>query len=171
MSKIALGILVPAVMMLILNSQWLAGLARQNDGGSVRIVRVVDGDTLVARRGTDELKIRVLSVDTPELHKPGVPVQCYARRAEQATRSFAAGKVAQLTYDAERTDRYGRTLAYVSVGGRDLGEYLLTGGYARTMFIRPNVARKRKYRRFEKTARIVDRGVWSACRGELEWVR
>ena len=42
-----------------------------------KVVRVVDGDTLSATDGKEEVKIRLIGVDTPETVHPIKPVEAY----------------------------------------------------------------------------------------------
>lgn len=95
-----------------------------------------DGDTV---RCQNE-RIRLLAIDAPEL--PGSP-SC--RREKRATHWCTDYQLAIRSRDALRAflstgpvmieregrDRYGRTLARLSVNGRDAGEYLVSRGLAR----------------------------------------
>lgn len=91
------------------------------------VISVYDGDTI---RLGDE-RIRIVGLDTPEL---GHRAQCQeeAVAAEQAKQAliaeFARGNVA---LERQGTDRYGRTLARVTVDGRDVADTLIAQGLAR----------------------------------------
>jgi micrococcal nuclease len=133
-----------------------------------RVVRVVDGDTvkirLGDRRGTRT--VRYIGVDTPESVKPGEPVQCFGKQASEFNRRMVAGRHVRLRVGRERTDRYGRLLAYVYVQGKDrrfVNEELVRAGYARTLEISPNVDFARRFRALERRARRAGRGLWGAC--------
>src|SRR5438309_869348 len=57
------------------------------------VVRVVDGDTVVARLADGRFeRVRYIGMDTPEDVKPGVPVQCYALAAAAANRRLVSGR-------------------------------------------------------------------------------
>jgi len=91
---------------------------------------VVDGDTVVI----DGEKIRIYNIDAPELRHAGCDAE--RRLAEVAKRRLddllSRGKVGILRGDGGRmTDRYGRTLARLTVGGRDVGEILVEEELAR----------------------------------------
>jgi endonuclease YncB( thermonuclease family) len=104
------------------------------------IDHVHDGDTLTLCSGE---KIRISNIDAPEL--PGSP-RCNPRNlrgganpswcdydlgysSRDALASFlASGNVA---VQRQGQDRYGRTLATLSVNGRDAGAYLVRLGLAR----------------------------------------
>ena len=138
---------------------------------SARVVRAVDGDTLVVQRtsGAQE-RIRVIGVDTPEDVAPGRPVQCWSRRAAAFTAHALQGRDVLLVPGRERRDRYGRTLAYVTrTDGFALEDALLRGGYARTLAIAPNIDHEARYAELELQARRSGRGLWGACPGAIQW--
>jgi endonuclease YncB( thermonuclease family) len=90
-------------------------------------ISVYDGDTI---RLGDE-RIRIIGLDTPEL---GHRAECEgeARAAERAKQALI-GEIAQGNVALQRqgTDRYGRTLARVTVDGRDVAATLIAQGLAR----------------------------------------
>ena len=83
---------------------------------TAEVLRVVDGDTIDIRddvRG--RLRVRVLGIDTPETTKPGSTVGCWGPEATEFAKSTMVGQRVALVTDPtqDRTDRYGRTLAYL----------------------------------------------------------
>ena len=52
---------------------------------SVRVVSIVDGDTIKVRIGGKTETVRLIGVDAPETKKPGTPVQCWGVEATKAT--------------------------------------------------------------------------------------
>jgi micrococcal nuclease len=78
------------------------------------VERVVDGDTVDVRLNGSVTRVRLLNVDTPETVDPNRPVQCLGPEASAfLTNLLPTGTPVSLEYDAERTDRYDRTLAAV----------------------------------------------------------
>jgi len=138
------------------------GLASPADDHA-RVVHVSDGDTFDVRVDGEVTRVRIIGVDTPETVKPGTDVQCYGPAASSFTKSHLSGRVVVLSYDRERRDKYGRTLAYVELGGKDYGATLLRGGYARTLTIPPNDSRAERYARISAHAKKKQRGLWGAC--------
>ncbi|MEA2170695.1 MAG: micrococcal nuclease [Solirubrobacteraceae bacterium] len=133
------------------------------------VTRVIDGDTVHVRvHGRDET-VRLLGIDTPELHRPEVPVECGAQQAADAMERLAEGKRVTLVRDPtqDRRDQYGRLLAYVQHGGADLGEALIREGWADVYVYdgRP-VRRIGAYRRAFAAARSGRRGVQALCGGD-----
>jgi micrococcal nuclease len=151
-----------AIAILALGGGKLAGETRSD---SARVVRVVDGDTVVVRTGGREERVRYIGVDTPESVKPGTPVQCFAQAASAANKRLVEGQEVRLVGDAEARDRYGRTLAYVyrSSDGLFVNAELVRRGYAKPLTIPPNVAHAVELRRLAATARRQGRGLWSRC--------
>ncbi len=137
-------------------------------GGIVegRIVRVVDGDTVVARLPGDEReRVRYIGIDTPESVKPGTPVQCFAKAASRRNAELIAGRPVTLRLGAERRDRYGRLLAYVyrRPDGLFVNAALVREGYAETLEIAPNTAHAGEFARLERAAQDRAAGRWGAC--------
>ena len=100
------------------------------------VVRVVDGDTLVARARiwlgqTVETHVRLAGVDAPELRGKCAAEKARALAAREAlARLVGAGPV--LLADIE-SDKYGgRVLARIATGaGDDVAAALVAGGYVR----------------------------------------
>jgi micrococcal nuclease len=133
---------------------------------SARVLRAVDGDTLLVRLGGGAReRVRLIGVDTPEDVAPGRPVECWSRRAARYTEDAATGRTVTLDVGREPRDRYGRLLAEVRVEGaaRNLEEALLAGGFARPLAIAPNVDHAPLYTRLALAARRAGRGLWAAC--------
>lgn len=121
---------------------------------------VVDGDTVELVGGT---RVRLLLVDTPETTQGHN--DCYGQEAKAFTLERVGGKEVTLKYDeASCTDRYGRTLAYVSVGGVELNTELAQRGLACFLFIKPGgAAREEEFATYEAEARTNRTGMWGQC--------
>ena len=102
-----------------------------------KVARVIDGDTFVL---TDSTHVRLLAVDTPELHSPTKPVEPYADSAYFLTRDLVEGKIIRLSFEENLHDIFGRLLAYtwiLKTNGKDslfLQAELLKKGYARIRY-------------------------------------
>lgn len=136
------------------------------------LVRDVDGDTVKVRLvdGTEH-SVRLIGIDTPETHKPGVKVECGGPQASALAASWAQpGDRVTLTYDPtqDRTDRYGRLLAYVSAHGRSLQLSQLRAGWAEVyVYAHHPFQRVESFRRAMDSAKRHDRGVWKLCSGNF----
>ncbi|PHK49172.1 thermonuclease NucI [Staphylococcus edaphicus] len=129
----------------------------------VHVTRVVDGDTLVAQNGRNEqLKVRLIGVDTPETVKPNTPVQPYGKEASDYTKAQLTNKDVYLEYDKEKEDRYGRTLAYVWIGEKTMfNEQLVKKGLAREKYYSPNGKYRDVFEKAEDIAKEKHVNIWS----------
>ncbi len=141
---------------------------------SARVVRVIDGDTLKVRLADGRtVSVRLIGIDTPETRKPGTPVECGGRAATAEMKKLALrngrGRLVTLTTDPtqDRTDRFGRLLAYVASGRVDLGRRMIAAGAAKTYVFTRDFRRVRGYRNAQATARNARRGAWRTCGGDF----
>jgi micrococcal nuclease len=123
------------------------------------VTRVIDGDTIVVE-GTGT--VRLIGVDTPETVDPRQPVQYFGKEASDFTKQVATGKQVRLEFDQDRTDRYGRTLAYVYLQPENLllnAEIVRQGyGFAYTQF---PFRMMEQFKALEREAREAGRGLWA----------
>lgn len=150
--------------------------AAQNQTATV--VHVVDGDTVDVRfqDGTEE-RVRLLGVDTPEVHEDvspdefeGVPdtetgrscLRSWGEQASEYADQRLAGETVTVEFDpvSDRRGGYDRLLAYVVVDGDSFNRALLEGGYAR--LYDSEFTKRDDYAGVEGQARDNDTGLW-AC--------
>lgn len=137
---------------------------------SATVVRVVDGDTVVATPGgtSRPLRVRLIGVDTPETVRPDTPVACYGAQATAVTARLLTGTRVQAAYEpGGRQDRFGRDLWDVWLpDGRFLQAVLVSAGTARAYPYRPQVRYAAVLRRLADDARAAHRGLWGPpCNG------
>lgn len=71
------------------------------------------------------------------------------------------GRRAKLRFDVERTDDYGRLLAYAYPrGGGMFNEDLVERGYAQVATFPPNVRHRERFEAEQAEAREARRGIW-----------
>ncbi len=125
-----------------------------------RVERVVDGDTIVVE-GVG--RVRLIGVDTPETVSPGRPVEFFGREASAFTKRLLEGRRVRLEYDQDRTDRYGRTLAYVHLAdGTFVNAEIIRQGYGHA-YTRFPFLHLDWFRQLEREARSTGRGLWNAA--------
>lgn len=109
------------------------------------VTNIVDGDTVDVSLDGATTRIRFLNVNTPEVGR------CLSDRATSFTAAhIPPGSVVSLHYDQERTDYYGRTLAFVVNADKvELSVALAKAGLGAPMLIEPN---DRYYARVERAA-------------------
>ena len=142
----------------------LAAAAACGGGGSecgptsAHVARVVDGDTIELASGE---KIRYLLVDTPE---STTEIECYGENAKQFNTDLVSDKDIELRYDVECEDRFGRLLAYVTVGGVEVNTLLVERGFGCVLHIPPDGDdRVDEFKALETEAKAALRGLWGAC--------
>lgn len=125
------------------------------------VARVNDGDTITLRGGE---KVRLLQIDAPELTS-----DCYGGAAKRALeRHVHSGAQVQLVRDPglDETDRYGRLLRYVVVGGENVNVALVREGAASPYFFRGDRGiHARELLDAVDEARQARRGYWGSCPG------
>lgn len=150
-------------------------------GDSLKVTRVIDGDTFELENGD---RVRLIGVDTPETVHPSKPVEYYGKEATEFTRKLIEGKTVCLEYDQQKRDRYNRILSYVFVEadssvGDPLGlleelqphkkvflnALLIKWGYAHAYLKYPFKQEYMDYfRLLEREAREAGRGLWAEDR-------
>ncbi len=138
------------------------------------VEHISDGDTLIARvtdpgqtglRVGEELRVRLLRIDTPEEERETSPAECWADEATAALEELAPeDSTATFQWDQERQDQYGRDLAHVwNDRGQWVNGELLARGAARMVTFRPNTAHDVRVTSIERAAQVLQAGMWGAC--------
>ncbi|WP_025436980.1 thermonuclease family protein [Peptoclostridium acidaminophilum] len=128
---------------------------------SYKVLRVVDGDTIVVSFGGKSEKVRMIGINTPEsVHADESKNTPEGKIASEFTKSKLEGKTVQLEFDAEERDKYGRLLAYVWIDGVMFNKTLLSEGYAKIATFPPNVKYVDDFKALERQARELKKGFW-----------
>jgi len=130
-----------------------------------RVVRVVDGDTIVVRIGGAEERVRYIGMDTPESVKPDTPIQPMAEEAAAANRALVEGQEVMLEREISDRDRFDRLLRDVWVD-RDgtlvlVGLELVRDGFAQVATFPPDVAYVQELLAAQRQARADGVGLWA----------
>jgi micrococcal nuclease len=86
--------------------------------------------------------------------------QPLSQEAKAFTTSKLQGQEVGLEFDKERTDPYGRLLAYLHEGGEVFNEDLLEGGYAQVATFPPNTRYLSRFESAQERARAAGIGIW-----------
>lgn len=129
-----------------------------------KVSKITDGDTFyVTTSSSEKYKIRLIGIDAPETRNVGVKVhkEYFGTEAKIFVTQLLKNKKVKLTFDVQKTDRYGRVLAYVYLGnGIFLNQYLVEKGYAVVSTFPPNVKFVEIFTKAEKLARNKKFGLW-----------
>lgn len=132
-----------------------------SESETARVVRVVDGDTLIV---APDIRVRLIGIDTPELGRNGAPDEPLAREATAWLAEEVTGAEVRLEFDIERIDRYGRTLAFVWLGERLINAEIVAAGFSRAETQYPFSSQKKSQLKVaEEEARSATRGLWRAA--------
>lgn len=130
---------------------------------NARVVRVIDGDTIVIDRGLGDERLRYIGMDTPETVKPGTAVEWMGIEASAANKALVEGRTVVLEKDVSETDRYDRLLRHVwlrDATWRLVDLELVRGGYAWVSTYPPDVKYADLYLAGQVEAREHERGLW-----------
>ena len=129
-----------------------------------KVSKITDGDTFyVTTSSSEKYKIRLIGIDAPETRNVGVKVrkEYLGTEAKIFVTQLLKNKKVKLTFDVQKTDRYGRVLAYVYLeNGIFLNQYLVEKGYAVVSTFPPNVKFVEKFTQAERNARKLKLGMW-----------
>ncbi len=143
-------------------ARWLQDAGGPAGAEHVRVVEVVDGDTLVVEDGRS---VRVLGVDAPETHNPNLEgPQPLGAAATARLAALVAGRTVGLERDTTDADHYGRALRHVWVGRTLVAERLVAEGLGRVLVIPPDTRHADRLRAAEADAKADRRGVWGLPR-------
>lgn len=119
----------------------------------VKVLKVVDGDTFKCMIDGKEQTIRLIGVDTPESVNPKKEKNTVEGKiASEYTKKYLENRDVELEFDIQKTDKYGRVLAYVWNGDTMFNFKLIRDGIAKPMTIAPNVKYSEIIKNLEKTA-------------------
>ena len=127
-----------------------------------KIIRIVDGDTLIIDYNGVEERVRLIGVDTPEsVHPDATKNSEFGKIASDFSKKYLDGKEVSLELDVQERDKYGRILAYMYVGGQMYNKILLQEGMAKVATYPPNVRYVDDFKALEKAAREANKGLWA----------
>lgn len=127
---------------------------------SVRVAKVVDGDTVHL---TDGRKVRLIGVNTPELYsKPKAEEGALQAKRQLDSWVKESGSL-QLFLGSEPKDRYGRVLGYLYDGTQTLSQRLIQQGLGWAISVPPNDRLADCLFSSEKRPRSLGLGVWSSA--------
>ena len=158
MLRFNLGLLVVCCMCLLPASSSAGTLSWVTTERWVNVDKVLDGDTFKTKQGE---KIRLLGINTPEIRHDTSPAQPFGNTAKRALQDLIAGKQVRLTFDKEKKDKYGRTLAHVYLkDGLWVNAELVRLGLAHVYTFVPNISAAKALIKIEQEAIEDKRGMW-----------
>lgn len=136
-----------------------------NQPGLYHVSNFDDGDTITVDMNGRQERVRMIGVDTPEIHHPEKPVQCFAQTASDYTKALIGNQDVRLQADPldDNRDIYGRLLRYVYLPDSTLVNLKLVQqgyGFAYTRF---PYLRLLEFKEAEANAKNNNFGLWATC--------
>ncbi len=153
-------------VLFVLPSHSLTGHPSPALASNHRVIRIVDGDTIIVNYKGKNEKVRLLCVNTPEsVHpdkKQNIPM---GKVASDYTKKRLKGKYVELEFVGPIRRRYGRLLAYVFVDGLNFNLELVRKGLS-PHYIKHGLSEKydQEFKEAERYARKHKLNIW----GDLE---
>ncbi len=161
------------LLILVFLSLTLALSPQSQLQGPVKVLKVVDGDTLDLERIG---RIRLIGIDAPEStynrRTSGAQEIRLGLMAKAFTASLVSGKFVWLELDAQQRDKYGRVLVYLYLKDpagdwahqgkryRQVNLEIIRAGWADSLTIAPNVRYAELYVQAARGARAKGLGMW-----------
>ena len=133
----------------------LPGYACRAPSDLVRVIRVIDGDTIVIEGGH---RVRYIGIDAPEVYPR---LEAYGMEAWQVNRELVEGKKVRLERDVSEADKYGRLLRYIWVDDIMVNAELVKRGLTRAKAYPPDTKYQDYLAEMETEARLTGRGAWA----------
>jgi len=122
------------------------------------VKRVVDGDTILLN---NHRLVRYIGINAPETAHGDKRAEPFGDAARKYHLDLLANKRVFLAYDREKTDRYGRTLAYVYTHDKELiNRRLLEQGWAYCLYKKPNIRYHQSFLMAQRYAMQHQKGMW-----------
>jgi len=137
---------------------------KEENLGTYKVIKVVDGDTFSVDLDGNIATIRVIGVDTPETVDPRKPVQCFGKQASDKAKTLLTGQNVRLELDTTqgKLDKYNRLLAYVFLAdGTNFAEYMIREGYGHEYTYNLPYKYQIEFKAAEKYARENNKGLWA----------
>ena len=134
------------------------GSARAEEFTS-KIIAVLDGDTVLIRRASGLVKIRLAEIDAPE------KAQAFGETSKRSLSDMVLGK--QVRVASQAVDQYGRMVAHLSVDGLDVNAEQIRRGMA---WEYSNFHSNQALIALQEDARKAPRGLWAQDRPTPPWI-
>ena len=123
-----------------------------------KIIAVLDGDTVLVKRDSGLLKIRLAEIDAPE------KAQAYGSNSRRSLSDMVLGK--QVTVVSQAIDKYGRMVAHLSINGLDVNTEQIRRGMA---WEYSHFHSNRALIALQREARQDARGLWARGNPTAPW--
>lgn len=134
----------------------------------VKVKRIVDGDTIVVTLNNEDVKVRLIGINTPE---STTKIETFGKEASNYTKEKLTDTTVYLEKDVSQTDKYGRLLRYVwleipnqitedEIKKKMFNAILVLEGYAQVATYPPDVKYVDYLKNIQNIARDANLGLW-----------
>lgn len=158
MNKKEYGCMKKVYILLIL--LFIFPLSVNADKVKVKLSKCIDGDTVSVIINNEEIKVRFLAVDAPEVDKK----EPYSIEAKDFTCDMLTkSKKIYLEYDknSDKEDKYERILGWVWADDKLLQKELIQNGYAKVAYLYNDYKYTSELKEFESIAKEKKINIWS----------
>lgn len=162
--KVRIGFIITIVVVVLITLIMVTFVIKDSNKIRIELVKCVDGDTAWFKVNGKKEKIRFLGIDAPESVHPNGVVEGYGKEASDYTcgmLSNANNIYIEYDINSETYDKYGRLLGYIFVDNNNLGELLLSKGYAEVKYIYGDYKYIDSFCKIQKQAVDDKLGIWS----------
>lgn len=125
---------------------------------TAKVIAVLDGDTVLIKRASGLLKIRLAGIDAPE------KAQTFGEASKRSLSGMVLGK--QVKIASQTMDQYGRMVAHLSVDGLDVNAEQIRRGMA---WEYSNFHSNQALIALQDEARQAPRGLWAQSNPTPPW--
>ncbi|MGZ1747145.1 thermonuclease family protein [Staphylococcus argenteus] len=133
------------------------------------LIKAIDGDTVKLMYKGKAMTFRLLLIDTPETKHPKKGVEKYGPEASAFTKNMVENaKKIEVEFDkGQKTDKYGRGLAYIYADGKMVNQALVRQGLAKVAYVyKPNNTHEQLLRKSKAQAKKEHLNIWSEGNAE-----
>ena len=159
-------IIIFGIIFSLFNNDKLIKNPKNINNNILKIVKVIDGDTIELNNGK---RVRYIGIDTPEINNRKNP-DCYGKEAKEFNKNLVLNKKVRLEKDVSESDKYKRLLRYVYVINESttsaifINEELVKNGYAVVSTYPPDIKHVDSFLKAQEYARKNNLGLWSKCK-------
>ena len=146
--------------------------AASSNWSLVKVVSVVDGDTIKVNLGAQQELVHLIGTLTPNVASQSKAAQPYGPEALAFTKGSMSSRSVYLEFDRQERNNDGCLLAYIwfekpvgaliedEVRNNQFNAQLLLEGYAKSSAVSPNLKYSAMYEEFQQEARDAGKGLW-----------
>ncbi len=139
---------------------------------SAKVIAVLDGDTVLVKRASGLVKIRLAEIDAPEVGHAGMggqppnsqKAQTFGEMSKRSLSDMVLGK--QVQVNSQAVDQYGRMVAHLSINGLDVNAEQIRRGMA---WEYSNFHSNKALIALQEEARHAPRGLWAQDKPTPPW--